>query len=636
MKKEKIRKSCLLSLIILTSWLILWYFWSFVDLTIVLKRLPLNFDETFHYFGKIFSLLMGLLTTMLLFGSSGIWYYRHYKLKNKNKVTNNAQFLTEKEFTSIFKHGLFLQKQANYGFIVRLRKEQRLIEASVVNNTHGLIIGKTGSGKTQNIIIPTIIFNAYSLHKPAMIITDPKGELFASQSKLLQDQGYNIKVLDLKNFQIGDFWNPLLLIFKLWKEKEYGEAQRQIDVIVNTICPIPPKTNDPHWVSTAQNFIKGIIFALLEDYDKGFNVNETNFNFKTLAHIIHQERKKVKTYLLERSNNSRARQYCSNLLTESEESREIDSLFSSTKTILNKFTNINIEISLSKNTINFEDFQKKPTVMFLIVADYSPEYHSLANLFIQQLYKHLVLMADNSENKSLKRPVLFLFDEFSNMPTINGFNSIISASRSRNIWWLLITQDLEQLRHKYGTAENILSNCDLQIYIHTNNFNSAKLLAQTYGTTKTKSTSETVNSTNKSVTTHDKDEFLISANELLKLPENSQIIKYNRYNPGKINTLPIWKVKGYQKGTCDNINLIESYIIPFYDIKPFLKKVKEKRKNDLQFKLKWLAKQTEITDNVRTYLKQVKNDKEFEEILVKIKENFSFEFILKMKEAGIM
>lgn len=104
----------------------------------------------------------------------------------------------------------------------------------------------------------------------------------------------------------------------------------------------------------------------------------------------------------------------------------------------------------------------------------------------------------------------------------------------------------------------------------------------------------------------------------------------------KVQTLPIWKIKDYQKGSCDNINSIFAYQIPVYDIEPFLQKTKEKRKHNLQSKLNWLLKQTEISENGKYYLKQVKTEKEFQEILVKIKENFSFEFILKMKEEGIM
>ena len=42
-----------------------------------------------------------------------------------------------------------------------------------------------------------------------MIFTDPKGEIYRETSKFLKDNGYIIKVFNLKDLEHSDRWNPL-------------------------------------------------------------------------------------------------------------------------------------------------------------------------------------------------------------------------------------------------------------------------------------------------------------------------------------------------------------------------------------------------------------------------------------------
>ena len=55
---------------------------------------------------------------------------------------------------------------------------------------HALIVGTTGSGKTQKIIFPMIYGCGHS--GESMIITDPKGEIHRETSGYLAKKGYDI------------------------------------------------------------------------------------------------------------------------------------------------------------------------------------------------------------------------------------------------------------------------------------------------------------------------------------------------------------------------------------------------------------------------------------------------------------
>ena len=78
---------------------------------------------------------------------------------------------------------------------------------------HTLVIGATGSGKTQTVIKPTVKFLAKK--GESMIITDPKGEIYEATAEMLKDKGYQILLLNFRDPQNGNAWNPMSLPYKI-------------------------------------------------------------------------------------------------------------------------------------------------------------------------------------------------------------------------------------------------------------------------------------------------------------------------------------------------------------------------------------------------------------------------------------
>jgi len=72
-------------------------------------------------------------------------------------------------------------------------------------NKNVLVIGGSGSGKTRFFVKPNIM----QMHS-SYVITDPSGELLHSCGKMLKDNGYIIKVFNLRNFRESMRYNPLL------------------------------------------------------------------------------------------------------------------------------------------------------------------------------------------------------------------------------------------------------------------------------------------------------------------------------------------------------------------------------------------------------------------------------------------
>ena len=90
--------------------------------------------------------------------------------------------------------------------------------------THSLVIGATGSGKTQTTILPLI--KLALLANESIVINDVKGELYEQTKEKFQEKGYDIIVLNFENPNKGNKWNPLTLAYKLYKENEKDKATK--------------------------------------------------------------------------------------------------------------------------------------------------------------------------------------------------------------------------------------------------------------------------------------------------------------------------------------------------------------------------------------------------------------------------
>lgn len=89
----------------------------------------------------------------------------------------------------------------------------------------------------------------------------------------------------------------------------------------------------------------------------------------------------------------------------------------------------------------------------------------LVSLIVQQLYREMLAIADESEGK-LKNRVMFYLDEIGTIPKIDSAEMMFSAGRSRRISIIAIIQSKAQLEKNYGKegAEIIWDNCQLTVF----------------------------------------------------------------------------------------------------------------------------------------------------------------------------
>jgi type IV secretion system protein VirD4 len=189
----------------------------------------------------------------------------------------------------------------------------------------------------------------------------------------------------------------------------------------------------------------------------------------------------------------------------------------------------------------------KPVAVFMITPDYDSSNHVIASIFVRQLYFVLAKYASLARVGKCHREVVFLLDEFGNMPSIEGMANIVTVCLGRNIRFNLIIQAYAQLKNKYGDdAPTIDGNCGNTIYILSNDYDTAEKISKKLGEFTLNSTSRSGKglSFNKSKTEGVDGRKLLTPNELMSLKEGESIvirvIKRQDTNRKRIKAFPIY------------------------------------------------------------------------------------------------
>ncbi len=495
----------------------------------------------------------------------------------------NSRFLTDKERDKYFPGFDFQDAAASNkdGVPVRAVLDKKgHLQVNLMSGAHSLVIGATGSGKTTTFINPMIQVIGATSAGSSMIMTDPKGELFSLHSKYLQERGYDVMVLDLRDTYSSYRWNPLESIWDMYQDyvaagkgilvhedspeeypdlewvgtiypgdrwyeyrgKAYADKQRLIDEasvlrqriydemyedlndLISVICPIENQ-KDPVWEKGARSIIMATCLAMLEDSEiPELGMTKEKFNFFNLNKIIANSEdnfRELKSYFDGRSPLSSAVTLSRQVVSAAEST--LSSYMSIAFDKMSMFNDRGLCGLTAATDIDPAAFAARPTALFMKIPDEKDTRHGLAAVFILCMYKALIKVASAREDLSLPRNVYFILDEFGNMPKIEKFDKMITVGRSRKIWFNMVVQSYSQLNNVYGeqVADIVKSNCGVKMFIGSNDIGTCKEFSELCGnvTVSTRSLSASMGAKegDMSVSTQLQTRPLIYPSELQKL-----------------------------------------------------------------------------------------------------------------------
>lgn len=415
------------------------------------------------------------------------------------------------------------------GILVRAEEKGMNMDINFVEPIHTLCVGTTSSGKTSRFVVPSLQLMSMTAAKPSFVITDPKGELYEKCSNKFKSEGYDVKILDLRNPSESMQWNPLTYPYQMYHrsfnlDKEvrvhpYGDNPKNYNLIIQrpfdhmsmnwfefngvayadkevlegdmrvtattlrdktfstledictTLAPIE-SAKDPSWEKTARRLIHAVLLAMLEDSRiPELGLTEDKYNFYNVYKICNTTDggrdtfATLKKYLFEYRDKFSK---VANLASTALQNADTTSknYMGFVSSMVSLFSDTGISLMTSRTEVDFVNMDEVPTAIFLIIPDEIRTRYPLAILFVTQLYKRLVDKAQTMGGR-LKRNVYFMLDEFGNMPKFPEFGSSMAVGRSRGIFFELCVQSYSQLYQVYGQDEGkiIKDNCPIQVYI---------------------------------------------------------------------------------------------------------------------------------------------------------------------------
>lgn len=340
-----------------------------------------------------------------------------------------------------------------------------------VNNSdsHGLIIGSTGSKKSRLFVMPMLEMIARA--GESAIVTDPKGELYDRTSGLFSREGYAIKVLNFRDPEHSNGWNPLYTAYLLNKAGRKDKALEMFADLSNFLYYDKPGSKmDPFWNQKSRAIFQGLCQLLLEDS----KIRQSQISLSTVAELAENVCDEALTnssllsvldILNRRHGESLAKKTLRQAIVGSE--KTLENIITSALTPLQIFfTNHALLNMLSTPEVDFREIGMKKSILYIIMPDEKTTLLALVGMAIKNCYEMQIDVAQHQRNKMLPVRVNYLLDEFSNIPTIPDMSSMITAARSRNIRFYLIVQSMQQLFSKYGEeAYTLRGNCNDWVFL---------------------------------------------------------------------------------------------------------------------------------------------------------------------------
>ena len=537
-----------------------------------------NFVKGFFppYLG--YTIIFWILSIILLTVSVSSHFYSREKgfgFKEGKKEEGFGRFAKEdeyKRFKDVEPVELTAKESTAAGFPLVYDKKKNLV---YVDNgeSHSLVIGATGSGKTQMVINPLV--GILAKKGESMVITDPKGEIFEKNGEMLKDLGYDVIVVNFRDPKNGSCWNPYTLPYKYYKEGNQDKANELLnDMAINIATD--EKADDPFWTNSAADYLTGLSLGMFEDASE----DEISISTVNLMMTVGEEKMGASTYAKEyfKLKDPASPAAINALGTVNAPQDTKNSIESVLKQKIKVFAvTQNLAEMLSRSDFDMETIGERKTAIFMIIQDEKTTYHALATIFVKQCYESLIAVAQRHGGKLPVR-TNFLLDEFANMPKFKDITTMITAARSRQIRMTMIIQNFAQLKQVYGNedAETIRGNCGNILYLLTGELSALEEISKLCGDKIVKVGKDKKEETRP----------LITVTELQRFKQDEVLVLKHRLPPLRTKFLPFWNTDfGYGKNNervpKAKLPTHEQKPIKLFDIREFVKKKKDEKRNEL-------------------------------------------------------
>ena len=442
----------------------------------------------------------------------------------------------------------------------RLTMNGRPANPKYARNKNVLVIGGSGSGKTRFYVKP----NLMQMHS-SYCVTDPKGTIVLECGKMLEDNGYEIKILNTINFKKSMKYNPFAYI------RSEKDILKLVQTIIANTKGEGEKAGEDFWVKAEKLYYTALIgyiwyeapreeknFATLLDMIDASEVREDDETYMNpIDRLFEALEKKEPTHFA-------VKQYKKYKLAAGKTAK---SILISCGARLAPFDIRELRELMSEDELELDTLGDRKTALFVIISDTDDTFNFVVSIMYSQLFNLLCDKADDVYGGRLPVHVRCLLDEFANIGLIPKFEKLIATIRSREISASIILQAQSQLKAIYkDNADTIVGNCDSTLFLGGKEKTTLKELSETLG-------KETIDLYNTSETRSNQKSFglnyqktgkeLMSQDEITVMDGGKCIFQLRGVRPFLSDKFDITKHKNYKLlEDYDKKNLfdIESYM----------------------------------------------------------------------------
>lgn len=471
------------------------------------------------------------------------------EIDDRGMITSNAgtygtaEWMSEAEAKQVYEVGPVEKVTGTIlGQFTQEGEEVIALPFEPTGNRNLILIGPPGSGKSFGYV-RTAVFQSI-VRGESVVVTDPKGEIHNDMRKLLEANGYKVKVFNLISLDLSNAWDCVQEIY----DPITGniDDQRVITFCKTVITNTGGGAGgDPFWESSEENLFRVAVSycafmretTLIKIYERRTKELLTQLPFITeedgdkLIEIVKNpesamfDRRKVVEYLAENfygkeEGNKKLQSWeddaptCNisdiynallhNDLNSWEDNfknvplnhpaasawavfkgmgeRVQPNIVGGLNTRLQLFMTYKVRRVISNDDIRLANIGAEKTALFLIISDDNASMQLLSSLLLSFLFKDLKEAFDAVGGEG-RIPVNVVADELANTGVWPNFEKTIATARSRKIAVSLILQSLPQLTQLYGeeNAETIIGCCNTMLVLGCNDKYTAEYISDKSG-----------------------------------------------------------------------------------------------------------------------------------------------------------
>lgn len=433
--------------------------------------IDLQFTLTSLYAGGIAAFIV--LIFYLRIGDKGS--YRH------GEEHGSARYATVKELAT------FRDKDPEMDMIFTQNARMGLLNSRLPFdrqlNKNTLTVGLPGDGKTFTFVKPNLMqMNA------SFVVTDPKGLLVRECGKMLEDNGYKIKVFDLVNLTNSNQFNVF----------HYMNDELDIDRVAEAIIAGTKRSDnagEDFWNQAEMLLMRALIGYL---YFDGKVLKRYEPNIAQVADLLRNIKREdedtpsVVEQLFEQLEEDLPGNYANKqweLFNSNFEGKTMTSVLSVASSRFAVFDHDKVRNLIERDSMGMESWQTEKTAVFIAIPETDKAFNFIATVMFTMMFRVLPKTADEilqGEHSTCQPgdllPLRMIMDEFANFGRFPNFTETHSSSRSRLISYDIIIQAISQIKDLYKEQwKTIFSNSATLIFLGTNDEETMKYFSMRAG-----------------------------------------------------------------------------------------------------------------------------------------------------------